>query len=254
MVDHVLRSAHCAMPTCSSVLAELPFYLHLETAVSLVPKVQGVPISSQLSLPGVHCKLSRHYMNNFHSLLIPSTTSVGATTGITETAATFSAGGFSNIFARPSYQSAAVSSYLTTLGKTNQGKFNTSGRAFPDISAQGENVEIAFEGEAGLVDGTSCASPIFASVIALLNDQLITAGKSPLGFLNPFLYSAAGAAALNDITTGQSLYAYLAVTLILVAYYYHRRQPRVQHERLPRHHWMGSCMLHSISVDASLHS
>ncbi|KZP04478.1 subtilisin-like protein, partial [Athelia psychrophila] len=48
--------------------------------------------------------------------------------------------------------------------------------------------------------GTSCATPIFASTIALLNDQLICAGKSPMGFLNPFLY--ANPKALHDITSG----------------------------------------------------
>ncbi|KZV71302.1 subtilisin-like protein [Peniophora sp. CONT] len=133
----------------------------------------------------------------------PFLTSVGATTGITETAADFSSGGFSNIFARPSYQAADVSAYLTKLGNTNRGKFSTTGRAFPDIAAQGENVEIVVGGQAGLVAGTSCSSPIFASVIALLNDRLISAGKAPLGFLNPFLYST-GAAALNDITTGSN--------------------------------------------------
>ncbi|TFK32816.1 family S53 protease-like protein [Crucibulum laeve] len=134
----------------------------------------------------------------------PFMTSVGATTGITETSATFSSGGFSNFFGRPSYQSTAVSSYLTALGSTNAGKFNTSGRAFPDVSAQGQNVEIVVGGRTESVAGTSCSSPIFASVIALLNDQLVAAGKSPLGFLNPFLYSAAGAAALNDVTTGSN--------------------------------------------------
>ncbi|KAF5314952.1 hypothetical protein D9619_007616 [Psilocybe cf. subviscida] len=134
----------------------------------------------------------------------PFMTSVGATTGVTETAADFSSGGFSNFFGRPSYQASAVSSYLTALGSTNSGKFNTSGRAFPDVSAQGENVEIVVGGQTGLVAGTSCSSPIFASVISLLNDQLLTAGKSPLGFLNPFLYSSAGVAALNDITTGSN--------------------------------------------------
>ncbi|THH04062.1 hypothetical protein EW145_g5800 [Phellinidium pouzarii] len=134
----------------------------------------------------------------------PFMTSVGATTGVTETAADFSSGGFSNFFATPSYQSAAVSSFLSALGSTNSGRFNRSGRAFPDVSAQGENVEIVVGGETGTVAGTSCASPIFASVIALLNDRLVAAGKSPLGFLNPFLYSAAGTAALNDVTSGSN--------------------------------------------------
>ncbi len=133
----------------------------------------------------------------------PFMTSVGATTGIApETAASFSSGGFSNFFARPSYQSTAVSAFLTKLGSTNSGKFNTSGRGFPDISAQGENVEIVLDDEFGTVAGTSCSSPIFASVFALLNDELVAAGKPPLGFLNPFLYST-GASALNDVTSGE---------------------------------------------------
>lgn len=135
----------------------------------------------------------------------PFMTSVGATTGTIETAATLSSGGFSNYFNRPSYQAGAVSRYLAALGKTDIDRYNSSGRGFPDVSAQGENLEIYVGGSAKSVSGTSCSSPIFASVIALLNDRLIAAGKSPLGFLNPFLYSASGAAALNDITTGTYL-------------------------------------------------
>ncbi|KAJ6563914.1 family S53 protease-like protein [Mycena capillaripes] len=132
----------------------------------------------------------------------PFVTSVGATTGITETAASFSSGGFANYFAIPSYQTADVATYLTAIGTTNSGKFNRTGRGFPDISAQGENFEIAWDAEEGTVDGTSCSSPTVAALFALLNDQLIAAGKSPLGFLNPFLYSATGRAALNDVKTG----------------------------------------------------
>lgn len=130
-------------------------------------------------------------------------TSVGATTGVPETSADFSSGGFSNVFTRPSYQSAAVTAYLNTLGNTNAGKFNTGGRAFPDVAAMGDNVEIVFQGQAGLVAGTSCSSPIFGSIISLINDRLIAAGRSPLGFLNPFLYSTA-ASSFNDITTGSN--------------------------------------------------
>ena len=50
---------------------------------------------------------------------------------------------------------------------------------------------------------TSASAPLFVSVIALINDALLTAGKSPLGFLNPFLY--ANPSAFIDITSGQSL-------------------------------------------------
>ena len=149
--------------------------------------------------------MSRPASNLFTLLTrVHSVTSVGATTGISETAADFSSGGFSTIFSQPSYQSSAVSSYLSRLGSTNQGKFNRTGRAFPDVSAQGKNVAIVVGGDDENVDGTSCSSPIFASVIALLNDELAKAGKSPLGFLNPLLYSSAGSAALNDVTSGSN--------------------------------------------------
>lgn len=134
----------------------------------------------------------------------PFVTSVGGTTGTSpETGAALSGGGFSNIFSQPSYQSSAVSSYLSALGSTNQGRFNPKGRAFPDIAAQAHNLQVVVNGQVMPVDGTSCSSPIFASVIALLNDKLIAAGKSPLGFLNPFIYSEEGQAALNDIATGE---------------------------------------------------
>ncbi|TDL17184.1 family S53 protease [Rickenella mellea] len=133
----------------------------------------------------------------------PFMTSVGATTGITpETAADFSSGGFSNIFSRPDYQITAVSTYLIALGGTNLGKFNRTGRGFPDVATQGENVEVVLGGQTETVAGTSCSSPIFASIISLINDQLFASGKSPLGFLNPFLYANPGA--FNDITSGNN--------------------------------------------------
>ncbi|PBK67922.1 family S53 protease-like protein [Armillaria solidipes] len=132
----------------------------------------------------------------------PFITSVGATQGVAETAASLSSRGFSNTFAPPSYQASAVSTYLTALGNTNAGRFNTTGRGFPDVAAQGIDVLIVSGGVGYLVDGTSCSSPIFASVISLINDRLIAAGKSVLGFLNPFLY--ANPNAFFDVTTGDN--------------------------------------------------
>ncbi|SJL05011.1 related to Tripeptidyl-peptidase sed3 [Armillaria ostoyae] len=134
----------------------------------------------------------------------PFITSVGATQGVNETSANFNSGGFSNVFARPSYQASSVSAYLTALGSTNTGRFNTAGRGFPDVAAQGWNIEIVDGGQAGLVSGTSASSPIFASIISLLNDRLIAAGKPVLGFLNPFLYANLTATAFFDITTGNN--------------------------------------------------
>ncbi|KAI0755126.1 family S53 protease [Daedaleopsis nitida] len=133
----------------------------------------------------------------------PYVTSVGGTHGIPETALPYTSGGFSNYFAMPSYQTNAVKGYLSVLGSTNSGKYNASGRAFPDVSIQSEHFLFLLNGAVRSISGTSAATPAFASVIALLNDRLIAAGKNPLGFLNPFLYST-GASAFNDITVGSN--------------------------------------------------
>lgn len=141
-------------------------------------------------------------------VLVPSTcpwiTSVGGTNPApTESADTISTGGFSNYFPRPDYQAAAVKGYLATLGNTNQGLYNASGRGFPDVAAFSEGFRIILKGHDSPIGGTSAATPTFASVVALLNDYLLSQGKPTLGFLNPFLYSK-GVAGLKDITRGHS--------------------------------------------------
>jgi tripeptidyl-peptidase-1 len=131
-------------------------------------------------------------------------------------------GGFSSVFGQPSYQATAVNKWLTTdtthAGVTNY--FNKSGRAYPDVAAQATNcksshsipstrlftntiiVVIVASGSAELVDGTSCATPTFSSVIQLINSNRVAAGKAGLGFLNPWLYTNASSA-LTDITSGK---------------------------------------------------
>ncbi|THH10645.1 hypothetical protein EW146_g8305 [Bondarzewia mesenterica] len=133
----------------------------------------------------------------------PYITSVGGTTGVNpETGASLSSGGFSNYFSIPSYQASAVSSYLSTLGSTYSGLYNPSGRAFPDMSAMATSYVIAWGGEFWLVDGTSCSTPLFASIIALIDGELSDAGEGPLGFLNPLIYSSTSA--FTDITSGDN--------------------------------------------------
>jgi len=131
-------------------------------------------------------------------------TAVGGTIHIPEVAADFSGGGFSDIFPRPKWQEAAVAKFLKTLSKgTYAGLFNPDGRAFPDVAAQANNFRIFFQGNATHISGTSAATPSFAGLIALLNDARIAAGKCPLGFLNPLIYSLNGKG-FNDITTGNA--------------------------------------------------
>ncbi|KZT68040.1 tripeptidyl peptidase A [Daedalea quercina L-15889] len=137
----------------------------------------------------------------------PYVTAVGATSQVPEIAAWFSGGGFSNYFARPSYQDDAVTKYLGELAPgIYAGLYNASGRAFPDVSAEGVNFTIVWELEAGLVDGTSCSSPTFTAFVALLNDARIASGQAALGFLNPLIYAlnAQAVSGFNDITVGNN--------------------------------------------------
>ncbi|OJJ50641.1 hypothetical protein ASPZODRAFT_55920 [Penicilliopsis zonata CBS 506.65] len=134
----------------------------------------------------------------------PWVTSVGATTGTNPEAATyFSSGGFSDYWARPDWQETAVSAYLQTLGDKWQGLYNASGRAFPDVAAQGMKYAVYEKGVLDYYEGTSCAAPVFSALIALLNDARLRVGRSSLGFLNPWLYGTAQTG-LTDIVNGGS--------------------------------------------------
>ncbi|KAI1639158.1 tripeptidyl-peptidase 1 [Biscogniauxia mediterranea] len=131
----------------------------------------------------------------------PYVTAVGATNNVSpETAVSFSSGGFSTLHATPAWQAAAVSAYLGRIGSTYAAYFNASGRGIPDVAAQGARFAVVDKGRSALLSGTSASSPVFAGVVALLNAARKSAGQSPLGFLNPWLYN--NSAALTDITSG----------------------------------------------------
>ncbi|KAF8599999.1 subtilisin-like protein [Ceratobasidium sp. AG-I] len=135
----------------------------------------------------------------------PYITAVGGTYKIApEVGVSFSQGGFSNYFARPDYQTTAVAGFLSSLGSTYSGLYNTTGRGFPDVAAQGRAFQVVLSGSTTSVAGTSASSPAFAGVISLLNDYRLSQGKPALGFLNPWLYSNATTGALNDITSGSN--------------------------------------------------
>ncbi|KAH9003215.1 subtilisin-like protein [Lactarius hatsudake] len=134
----------------------------------------------------------------------PWVTAIGGTTNYEpEIAADLSGGGFSDYFKRPDYQDEAVTAFFDNLGTRYHGLYNDSGRGFPDIAAQAYHVGMIFFSEYDVADGTSCAAPIVAGVISLLNDYRISQGKRPLGFLNPWLYGIARAG-LTDITSGSN--------------------------------------------------
>lgn len=142
----------------------------------------------------------------------PYITTVGATKDFGPEKATtlkfsfiISGGGFSNLFPRPWYQAKAVPRYLKNIGTTHQGLFNPLGRAYPDVAAQGSRFVISVAKQFELISGTSASTPLFASVISLLNDARIAKHKATLGFLNPLIYKRLGGTdAFNDVTIGNS--------------------------------------------------
>jgi tripeptidyl-peptidase-1 len=156
----------------------------------------------------------------------PWVTSVGGTTNLAaETAATqttldtftksfytASGGGFSNLFPRPKYQAGAVSSYINDhvpRSYYNISGFNASGRGVPDLAAFSTNFPTVVSLVPGVpltvaIGGTSSATPLWAAVIALLNDYEASQGRPTLGFLNPWLYSLRSGEGVKDIVTGGS--------------------------------------------------
>ncbi|CAI7565483.1 unnamed protein product [Penicillium glandicola] len=132
------------------------------------------------------------------------------------TAANFSSsGGFSNYFPQPSYQKTAVEKYFKTVKltypyysefdvdvNTTTGLYNRIGRAYPDVAANGALFPAYNGGSLYHFYGASLASPLFASVLSLINEERLAVGKRPVGFVNPVLY--AHPEVLNDITNGTS--------------------------------------------------
>src|SRR5205085_618286 len=77
------------------------------------------------------------------------------------------------------------------------------GRGVPDIAGDADpatGYQIRVDGRSAVFGGTSAVAPLWAALIALINQQT---GK-PVGFLNPKLYAGAAAKALKDITSGNN--------------------------------------------------
>ena len=98
-------------------------------------------------------------------------------------------GGFSTIFAQPSYQSSIT-------GQTGRGVPDVAGDADPN---SGYNILV--DGQQGVIGGTSAVAPLWAGLVALLNQQL----NKRLGFLQPAIYALPEPSnGFNDITQGNN--------------------------------------------------
>ncbi|GAC1512959.1 MAG: S53 family peptidase [Chloroflexota bacterium] len=105
-------------------------------------------------------------------------------------------GGVSETFSLPSYQ--------TTAGvppSVNAGKH--IGRGVPDVAGDASpatGYQIQVDGQQIVIGGTSAVAPLWAGLIARMNQHLGT----PVGFLHPLLYGPTETATFHDITVGNN--------------------------------------------------
>jgi subtilase family serine protease len=94
---------------------------------------------------------------------------------------TGSSGGVSSYYAIPAWQSGM--SMTASHGSTAQ-------RNIPDVALTGDNVFVYdSNGSADVFGGTSCATPLWAGFIALVNQQAAGTGRAVAGFINPAIYA-----------------------------------------------------------------
>ena len=110
-------------------------------------------------------------------------------------------GGISSYYSIPSWQT-GVTNLIAAGG-------STSFRNLPDVALTADNVFVEFDdGGTGNFGGTSCAAPLWAGFMALVNQQAAANGRPPMGFLNPTLYTLAAGTnysnCFNDITVGSN--------------------------------------------------
>jgi kumamolisin len=104
-------------------------------------------------------------------------------------------GGVSIEFALPSYQADAKVPDNVDTNKPGRGVPDVAGNADPQTGYQ-----TLVDGSQQVVGGTSAVAPLWAGLVALLNQSL----GAPLGFANPRLYDLLGTAAFHDITSGSN--------------------------------------------------
>jgi len=106
-------------------------------------------------------------------------------------------GGISDVFPLPSYQSGAA---VPPSANPN----HNVGRGVPDVAGDADpstGYVTLVDGQSGVIGGTSAVAPLWAGLIALINQSM---GK-PVGFLNPPLYQRVNEAAdFNDVTSGNN--------------------------------------------------
>jgi kumamolisin len=108
-------------------------------------------------------------------------------------------GGVSNFFPKPFYQdNVSVPAPAQSAG----------GRGVPDVAADADpntGYSVVIGGAKQEIGGTSAVAPLYAGLIARINQSLTSAAGNPVGFINPLLYAqSATAGVFHDITVGNN--------------------------------------------------
>jgi kumamolisin len=119
-------------------------------------------------------------------------------------------GGVSLRIARPAWQAGL------DIAPVNPGQ--TSGRIVPDVAANASantGYFVVAGGQQEISGGTSAAAPLWAALVARMNQQLAASGKR-VGYLTPLLYGPAaggaqplGKVGCNDIHSGDNITAHV---------------------------------------------
>lgn len=105
--------------------------------------------------------------------------------------ASTSGGGFSRVFSTPEYQAKDISLYLAAQQNHTASfatHFNAGGRGYPDVALLASNYLVVYAGGLYTIDGTSASTPVFAAMLARINNERLREGKGTVGFVNPVLY------------------------------------------------------------------
>jgi subtilase family serine protease len=111
-----------------------------------------------------------------------------------------SGGGVSTYYSIPSWQQGINM-------QTNKG--STTMRNIPDVALTANQIWVIYHnGLSNSFGGTSCAAPLWAGFLALVNQQAAQSGRPTVGFLNPSIYAlgkgASYSSSLHDITAGNN--------------------------------------------------
>jgi kumamolisin len=107
-------------------------------------------------------------------------------------------GGISAFFPVPDYQK-----HLDLPPSANSGA--GSGRGVPDVAGDGDpasGYRVRVDGQEFPIGGTSAVAPLWAGLIALINEIKAKKQQGRVGFVNPTIYAQRDAGIFNDVVDG----------------------------------------------------